>query len=158
MVLDHMAITPFPVLYKCCNVLNKQRRPRSPAQLIKESKESNTLIVLIFLLIGEVPMHPFSKKVRQTASSPIRRRKGEEDVEDVDTSLTEEAPGRRCQQGMATDPQGGKAPGRRGPREAKPRGGEAPGKQGPWVAIRTGDPQVGRIHSGETLYAFQVCD
>ena len=48
MVLDHMAISPFPVLCKCRNVLNKHRRLRSPAQLIKESKESNTLNILIF--------------------------------------------------------------------------------------------------------------
>ena len=76
------------------------------------------------------------ERERQTASSPKRRRKGEEDVKDVDTPLTEEAPGRRCQQGMATDPQGGEAPGRRGPR----------------VAMPTGDPQGGRIHPGEKPY------
>ena len=72
--------------------------------------------------------HPTPReRERQTASSPKRRRKGEEDVEDVDTPLTEEAPGRRCQQGMATDPQGGEAPGRRSPGEARPQGDEAPG-------------------------------
>ena len=54
-----MAITLFPVLCKCQNVLNKQRR----LWLIKESKDSNTLIILIFWLIGKLPMHPFSTKV-----------------------------------------------------------------------------------------------
>ena len=79
------------------------------------------------------------ERERQTASSPKRRRKGEEDVKDVDTPLTEEAPGRRCQQGMATDPQGGEAPGRRSPGEARPQGDEAPR-----VAMSTGDPQGGQ--------------
>ena len=61
------------------------------------------------------------ERERQTASSPKRRRKGEEDVKDVDTPLTEEAPGRRCQQGMATDPQEGEASVRRSPGEARPQ-------------------------------------
>ena len=71
--------------------------------------------------------HPTPReRERQTASSPKRRRKGEEDVEDVDTPLMEEAQGRRCHQGMARNPQRGEAPGRRSPGEARPQGDEAP--------------------------------
>ena len=118
MVLDHMAITPFPVLYKCCNVLNKQRRLRSPAQLIKESKESNTFDCFDF---ASQKRRSASRKRPQVDEAPGRQgprgtrpqggnaNRGWPGIPSLAGPQGDEAPGRRCRRGMARDPQGGDA-------------------------------------------------